>query len=78
MSPPAHAMTALVRLYRFAIAPFLVGRCRFEPTCSQYALDALSDHGAARGGWLILRRVARCHPLGGFGYDPVPPSRRHG
>ncbi|MEX2647935.1 MAG: membrane protein insertion efficiency factor YidD [Alphaproteobacteria bacterium] len=76
MSPFAHVLTGLVRLYRLAVAPYLAGRCRFEPSCSSYALDALSDHGAARGAWLILRRLGRCHPLGGWGYDPVPPPGR--
>ncbi|WP_445376653.1 membrane protein insertion efficiency factor YidD [Niveispirillum fermenti] len=53
-------------------------RCRFYPSCSHYALEALSMHGAIRGGWLTLRRLARCHPWGGSGYDPVPPAHpRH-
>lgn len=76
MSPPAHLLHALVRGYRYAAA----GRptpCRFVPTCSQYALDALEAHGAARGLWLTTRRLARCHPWGGHGWDPVPQGKHH-
>ncbi|MEM7041545.1 MAG: membrane protein insertion efficiency factor YidD [Pseudomonadota bacterium] len=51
-------------------------RCRFLPTCSDYALDALARHGAIRGGWLTLRRLARCHPFGDSGFDPVPERRQ--
>jgi putative membrane protein insertion efficiency factor len=61
----------LVLLYRVTLGPFLGGRCRFHPTCSQYAIDALQRHGALRGSRLALRRILRCHPLGGRGYDPV-------
>lgn len=62
----------LVRIYQIAISPLLGSRCRFEPTCSTYALTALRRHGVLRGGGLTLRRLARCHPWGGQGYDPVP------
>jgi putative membrane protein insertion efficiency factor len=68
-------LSALVHLYRWTLGPFLGGACRFQPTCSQYALDALARHGAARGSWLALRRILRCHPWGRFGYDPVPEER---
>ena len=60
------------RLYRLAISPLLGSNCRFQPTCSAYAIEALSRHGALRGGWLTLRRVIRCHPWGASGADPVP------
>ncbi|UCG74601.1 MAG: membrane protein insertion efficiency factor YidD [Gemmatimonadota bacterium] len=63
-----------IRAYQVAISPLLPGACRYSPTCSQYALEAVSRHGAARGSWLALRRLLRCHPFGGVGYDPVPPS----
>ncbi len=64
-----------VRLYQAALSPLLGGHCRYHPTCSEYAVEALTIHGALWGSWLILRRVLRCHPLGGAGYDPVPPRR---
>ncbi len=64
----------LVKFYRFAISPWLGGNCRFQPTCSEYAIEALKTHGALRGGWLAARRISRCHPWGGSGYDPVPGS----
>ncbi|HTW90794.1 MAG TPA: membrane protein insertion efficiency factor YidD [bacterium] len=62
----------LVRLYRNTIGIALPNSCRYQPTCSQYALDALTEHGAARGAWLAIRRVARCHPWAAGGYDPIP------
>jgi putative membrane protein insertion efficiency factor len=58
--------------YRYLISPIIGPRCRYLPTCSEYALDALARHGAIRGGWLAIRRFARCHPFGGSGFDPVP------
>lgn len=69
---PAAVLRGLVRLYRLAVSPYMPVSCRYLPTCSDYALDALTRHGAARGGWLALRRIARCHPWAGWGYDPVP------
>ncbi len=69
---PALPLILLVRLYQVILSPFMGGHCRFHPTCSEYAIEALSVHGAARGGWLTLRRILRCHPWGGSGYDPVP------
>jgi hypothetical protein len=67
-------IVGLIRAYQVALSPFLPGACRFTPTCSQYALEAVTDHGPLRGSWLATRRLFRCHPFGGFGYDPVPPS----
>ncbi|MDR2893862.1 MAG: membrane protein insertion efficiency factor YidD [Alistipes sp.] len=63
---------ALVKCYQFCISPLLPHSCRFTPTCSEYTLGALRKHGLARGGWLSVRRIIRCHPWGGSGYDPVP------
>ncbi len=63
----------LIRFYQLAISPHFPPSCRFHPTCSAYAMEAIEAHGVWRGGWLFLRRFARCHPWGGEGYDPVPP-----
>ena len=64
---------ALIRGYQVLLSPLFAGSCRFEPSCSRYAMTALEQHGLARGSWLALRRLARCHPFGGSGLDPVPP-----
>ena len=61
-----------IRFYRRAISPHLPPACRYTPTCSAYASEAIERHGAARGSWLAARRLLRCNPLGGSGYDPVP------
>ena len=68
----AWPLLGLVALYRLAISPWLGNNCRFEPSCSAYAMEALRVHGAFRGTWLTLQRIGRCHPWGGSGYDPVP------
>lgn len=62
----------LVRFYQTQISPFLGGHCRFSPTCSQYAAEAIKKYGALKGGWLALKRLLRCNPLFKGGYDPVP------
>ena len=62
----------LVRFYQYAISPMLPPRCRYTPTCSQYAVEALQKHGALKGGWLAAKRIGRCHPWGRSGHDPVP------
>lgn len=74
---PSAMLIFLVRLYQVSLGPVMGGHCRFHPTCSQYAIDSLSTHGALRGTWLTIRRLLRCHPLGGFGFDPVPPRAGH-
>ncbi len=62
----------IIHLYRWVISPMLPPTCRFAPTCSEYALEAVARHGALFGAWLALKRILRCHPWGGSGYDPVP------
>ncbi|HEX8322638.1 MAG TPA: membrane protein insertion efficiency factor YidD [Tepidisphaeraceae bacterium] len=64
-------LIAAVWAYRFTLGRLLGGQCRFHPTCSQYAIDAVRLHGAWRGGWMAVRRIGRCHPWGGDGYDPA-------
>ena len=68
----AWPLMLLVKLYRLTISPLLGANCRYQPTCSEYALEALRVHGAFRGSVLAAKRIARCHPWGGHGYDPVP------
>ena len=72
MSPLARVLAVPVHIYRLFISPLLGANCRYQPTCSSYALEALERHGALKGGWLAVRRIGRCHPWGGSGYDPVP------
>lgn len=62
----------LIRFYQMVISPILGPRCRFTPTCSQYAVEALKKYGIFKGTWLAIKRISRCHPAGGSGYDPVP------
>ncbi len=62
----------VISVYQRVLSPYLPGACRYSPTCSHYAQDAIRTHGMLRGGWLAVRRLARCHPWGGQGYDPVP------
>jgi putative membrane protein insertion efficiency factor len=79
MNPLQHILILLVRVYRVTLSPLKTalfgpaGECRFEPSCSQYALDAVKTHGAVSGGWLATKRICRCHPWGACGKDPVPP-----
>ena len=63
---------ALIKIYQWIISPILGPKCRFTPTCSQYGIEALKKHGLFRGVWLTVKRIARCHPWGGSGYDPIP------
>ena len=72
--PIARAMIAVIRFYRTAISPAFPPSCRYTPTCSAYAAEAIEVHGAGRGSWLALRRLLRCHPFHAGGHDPVPPA----
>jgi putative membrane protein insertion efficiency factor len=76
-----HPLIVALRAYRYAIAPMLGPNCRFYPSCSQYAIDAIERFGGARGSWLAAKRLCRCHPFHPGGYDPVPetasPEPRH-
>lgn len=72
MNLASRLLIAPIRLYQLAISPLLPRSCRFRPSCSHYAVEALARHGPVKGGWLAVRRIARCHPWGGAGYDPVP------
>ncbi|MBR3372190.1 MAG: membrane protein insertion efficiency factor YidD [Rhodobacteraceae bacterium] len=72
MTPLAWVFSLPVRFYRVVFSPWVGHGCRFQPTCSAYAMDALERHGALKGAWLALHRIGRCHPWGGAGYDPVP------
>jgi uncharacterized protein len=65
-------LVALIRAYQYALAPWWGGQCRFTPTCSHYAIEALERHGAIAGSWLATKRILRCHPWNAGGYDPVP------
>lgn len=81
MNPLQHILLALLRFYRWAISPLLTMLaggtiCRFEPSCSQYAMEAVKSHGAIQGSWFTLKRLTRCHPWGGCGHDPVPEIKR--
>lgn len=68
----------LIRGYQVTLGPLMGGHCRFVPTCSNYALEAYRVHGPIRGTWLTARRILRCHPFGGHGFDPVPPREERG
>jgi uncharacterized protein len=82
LNPAQAILVFLVQLYRWTLSPLKMAvlgpqaRCRFTPSCSAYALEALRQHGAARGTWLSIRRIGRCHPWGGCGEDPVPRTVR--
>lgn len=70
--PVAGLLRGLIRAYQWVVSPIMGPRCRYLPTCSEYAAEAVARHGSLRGGWLAVKRIGRCHPWGGSGYDPVP------
>ena len=75
MQIPKFVLLQLLRTYKWAISPMLPAACRYQPTCSEYAMEAVERYGALRGGWLALGRVLRCHPFARAGYDPVVRAR---
>ncbi len=68
----SYLIIGLVRVYQYAISPFTMASCRYTPTCSAYAIEAVRKYGPAKGGWLALKRILRCNPWGGHGHDPLP------
>lgn len=72
-----YILIGLVRIYQLFISPFFPSSCRYQPTCSHYSLEALKKHGAIKGTWLSIKRIARCHPWSEGGYDPVPEPHHH-
>jgi len=72
MNPMQRLLIGLIRIYQVALSPFVGNQCRFTPTCSQYAREAVERHGAMRGAWMAIKRVSRCHPWHPGGHDPVP------
>lgn len=72
VNPLTWLVRGLIKVYKWTLSPLFGPRCRHLPTCSDYADEAVAQHGVVRGGWLALKRVARCHPWGSHGYDPVP------
>lgn len=72
MNPAQHLLIALIRVYQVALSPFVGNQCRFTPTCSHYALEAVEKYGAMKGSWLAIRRISRCHPWHPGGHDPLP------
>ena len=75
MNPFAFILSLPVRAYRLVFSPWVGFNCRYQPTCSAYAMDALEIHGAVKGSYLAAHRICRCHPWGGEGYDPVPEAK---
>ena len=72
LTPLVFMALGLIKVYQLFVSPLLGANCRYVPSCSEYAADALRQYGAIRGGWLALRRIMRCHPWGGSGHDPLP------
>lgn len=77
MKPIRTVLKLLIRGYQLFVSPILGTNCRYAPSCSRYAIEAIESHGAVRGSWLAVKRIGRCHPWGGSGYDPVPAGQDH-
>lgn len=75
MTPLAHILALPIRGYRLLFSPWVGYNCRYQPTCSAYALEALAKHGGLKGGWLAIKRIGRCNPWGQCGHDPVPDDK---
>ncbi len=71
-NPLSLLFIGIIKLYRIFLSPILPPSCRYTPTCSEYGIQAITKYGPLKGGWLTLKRISRCHPFGGSGYDPVP------
>ncbi|MFN8297885.1 MAG: membrane protein insertion efficiency factor YidD [Chitinophagales bacterium] len=71
-NPLSLLFIGIIKFYRLFISPILPPSCRYTPTCSEYGIQAITKYGPFKGGWLTIKRISRCHPLGGSGYDPVP------
>jgi putative membrane protein insertion efficiency factor len=71
-TPISYLFIGLIKVYQYFISPLLGPACRFEPSCSQYGIEALKKHGPLKGGYLTIKRISKCHPWGGHGHDPVP------
>jgi len=67
----------IIRFYKYFLSPFFPAACRFTPTCSEYAANAVMTHGVRKGGWLAMKRILRCHPWGKSGFDPIPDTLNH-
>jgi len=74
----SYVLKALITVYKYVVSPLLGPKCRYLPTCSSYAIEAIEIHGPIKGGWLGFKRILRCHPWGDSGYDPVPPLGKNG
>lgn len=72
MNPIQHLLVGAIRVYQVALSPYFGSQCRFSPTCSEYAMEAVIKHGALKGAWMAVRRIGRCHPYHPGGHDPVP------
>lgn len=72
INPISYLFIGLIKVYQYTISPMLGASCRYQPTCSQYGIEALKKHGPFKGGYLTLKRIASCNPWGGHGHDPVP------
>jgi len=78
MSPASRIALAFIRVYKIVLSPLFAGSCRYTPGCADYMSESVSRFGFLRGGWLGIKRLCKCHPLGGHGFDPVPTDVNHG